>query len=144
MFRSMLTNESAWGLYRFTFDAWLNRYMIITRLRIDLRFGNTLMYWFAINYDVGHLVMTSKWDLSVSFKRVNSMLPLPQPPAPFHLSYFTETRNGGSEGLNKLVLCRWWNDWNTIRAGGFFEIINTSINMVPDFWTSCLKHTFIN
>lgn len=97
-----LLPSGAGGPYRGAFHARLNHYMIITRLRIDLHFGNRVAYRPAFDYHEGHLLTASNQDQSAPFRRFNSTPPLPQPPAPLRLSYLCKKQRKGQnlKGLN--------------------------------------------
>lgn len=68
--------------------------MIITRLCIDVCFGNRVMYWSTFDYHQGHLLTSSNQDQSAPFRRFSSRRPLPQHPAPLHLSYCANNKRG--------------------------------------------------
>lgn len=60
----------AWGLNRDAFHAQLNHYMIVTKLCIDVHFGNRVIYWSAFDYHQGNLWMTSNQDQSLPWRRL--------------------------------------------------------------------------
>lgn len=61
---------------------------------------------------------TSKADQSAPFTQFNSTLPLPQPPAPLHLSYCTKNKWGMGTFEQMGIGVAGGSHSNTIRGGG--------------------------